>query len=241
MTPLRHHLRLSRTISTERIVILSDARRIKRDLEFSNYDKWGFVVYRCTYGDDDAWDRFKNVITERSRQQILDSDAPEILKTLTWTCSEDRQAFDNASTATLRRHFNAWARENWQLEQPRGKHAHRPRYQYFIRVDRAALESVLDYPEAIRERPWLEGGYIDIVDATWQSHAEYADPNPDPEDEEFDQPDLSYEPIEGCREEDVGWMRLPAKRVGAQMYSVLVGHDAWYFYYERPPEIAFWV
>ena len=35
--------------------ILADLRRLK-------HDKWGWVIYRCTYGDDEAWSQFQKQI-----------------------------------------------------------------------------------------------------------------------------------------------------------------------------------
>jgi len=32
----------------------------------AKHDKWGFVVYRCTYQDDHAWQRFKQIMHERT-------------------------------------------------------------------------------------------------------------------------------------------------------------------------------
>ena len=56
----------------------------------------------------------------------------------------------------------------------------------------------------------------------------------------FDEmPDFTYEPIEGCREEEVGWMRLPASEMGMRAYQML-GHSphSWENLYRRPPELG---
>lgn len=54
-----------------------------------------------------------------------------------------------------------------------------------------------------------------------------------------DEPDLSYEPLEGCREEEVGWVKMPTSRLVPEVYGQLTADDSiWYVYYTRPPELA---
>ena len=36
----------------------SDVERLRKNLKRFDYDKWGFVIYRCTYDDDAAWKCF---------------------------------------------------------------------------------------------------------------------------------------------------------------------------------------
>jgi len=36
--------------------------RINDMLNYYSLQKWGFVIYRCTYGDDSAWDRFMHCL-----------------------------------------------------------------------------------------------------------------------------------------------------------------------------------
>lgn len=223
-----------RSVSTEPFDIFSDALRIRRRLERSNHDKWGFVIYRTTYGDNEAWERCKEIIIDRTRWQIRESEAPELLQSLKWTFFEDCQAFEGATTCMLRRHFKSWAKANWRLEQPRGRTDSGQRYQFFLRVDRDVLESIIHAPGVGEKLPWLEAGHIDLVDALWRSQLERVDTDT----EEIDMPDLDFEPVEGCREEDVGWMRVPAERIGLEMYSTFCEHNVWYIYYERPPAMA---
>jgi len=43
---------------------------------------WGFVIYRCTYGDDNSWNRFTNIVNERVRESMEFWDTPELMETL---------------------------------------------------------------------------------------------------------------------------------------------------------------
>lgn len=62
------------------------------------HDKRGFLIYRCTYAADDAaWDRFKQIIKERSHQHIVESDVPEVVNSPEWTFVEDRTTWEGAS------------------------------------------------------------------------------------------------------------------------------------------------
>jgi hypothetical protein len=47
------------------------------------------------------------------------------------------------------------------------------------------------------------------------------------------------EPIDGCTEEDVGWMRITPYMINAGCYDVLTGDEnLWYIFYRRPPMIV---
>lgn len=60
----------------------------------------------------------------------------------------------------------------------------------------------------------------------------------DSDTEEFDMPDLDFEPIEGCREEDVGWMKVATRSICTELYSLLDDPEMWRVIYKRPPEMA---
>ena len=87
----------------------------------SKHDKWGFVVYRCTYHDDHAWERIKQIFHERTQQALQRSDTPEVADSHEWTFVDDRAALDGASKPQLRECFNNWASHAMATEQPRAK------------------------------------------------------------------------------------------------------------------------
>ncbi|KAK1449320.1 hypothetical protein CMEL01_08635 [Colletotrichum melonis] len=53
--------------------------------ETQDFDKWGWVFYSCTYNDDDAWARFKDIINDTSRQGSEYYEYPGILDKMKWT------------------------------------------------------------------------------------------------------------------------------------------------------------
>lgn len=79
--------------------------------ETQDFDKWGWVFYRCTYDDDDGWARFKDIINDTSRQGSEYYEYPGILDKMKWTFLEDKERFDRASTATLCSHFLEWVKQ----------------------------------------------------------------------------------------------------------------------------------
>jgi len=229
------------------------------------HDKWGFVIYRCTYQDDRAWERFKQIFHERTREYLEMSETPEaatsLAESLEWTFVEDRVALDGASKCQLRESFKEWAVRNIATEQPRAQTQAEtqedpgptfwiPRYRYFIQVDEEALQSVLAAPKD----DFHEGGFINFVDSRWKPMGdrpsrscisdnrdiEGADEDEVAEDEGEDE---VFDPIDGCTEENVGWMRLAAATVvGTEFYVGVFDYPGggWYVSYKRPPETVIW-
>ncbi|GAB1736162.1 hypothetical protein NU219Hw_g6838t1 [Hortaea werneckii] len=156
-------------LMTDEIPILNEAAKVKRNLNQDNHDRWGFAIYRCTYGDDGAWDRFKDIISTRAQKEILELDEPEILDKLEWTIFDNRDIFDHATTDFLCKHFNQWRSAKWQHEQPRATRPTEamllktPRYRYFIGVDREAFDSVLSAPAHWIQGPRPPVGFISLT------------------------------------------------------------------------------
>lgn len=200
------------------------------------HDKWGWVIYRCTYDDDDAWTRFKQSINQQSRETIARSDTPEAGDSLEWTFVEDRGTLDGASRDQLRARFKAWAADAIRTEQPRAEDDRTfgiPRYNFFIQVDQAALRDVVYEAPLPPEKDVHGQGYVNFVDANWEPLSERLPTGAREVDE-------LYEPIDGCREEDVGWMKIALNMVGPYFYEAMTGFpDVWYAFYQRPPETLY--
>jgi hypothetical protein len=82
-------------------------------------------------------------------------------------------------------------------------------------------------------------GFVDFVDSQWQPfrHEHYYK-GTDPDDVEV------LELIDGCDQENVGWMRLSAMMMtSAEWYDASEGfawHGGWYVSLRRPPEVVLW-
>lgn len=238
-----HAQRFTSSISKATTTSLPSPQRVIFDcLKKEKHEKWGWVIFRCTYDDDEGWTRFKQIIIQQSHANIAESDTPDLAGSLVWTFVEDRATLDGASKDQLRSRFKHWANEALKIEQPRVED-HRygiygiPRYTYFIHVDEGALKSVVyDAPQL--PEPDLDGvGYVNFVDANWKSLSELTSIVGDIGAEEDD----VHEPIDGCTEENVGWMKIASHMVGADFYQGMMGNrDSWYAFYKRPPEISNW-
>ncbi|KAF9881466.1 hypothetical protein CkaCkLH20_00612 [Colletotrichum karsti] len=106
-------------------------------------DKWGWVVYRCSYAKefDGAWGDLKRRITQGMRGAIARSDAPYIAQTMDFVFVED-PLLEGASVHELRRRFQTWARENntTSIDMEDEKQGSRgSRYEFFLRVDGEGL------------------------------------------------------------------------------------------------------
>jgi len=97
--------------------------------------------------------------------------------------------------------------------------------QFFIHVDKGVLQSVVDRPN-IEDFHHDETGFVNLVDARL-TPASYHDIDEDHEPE-------CLEPIDGCTEENVGWMRISAWMLGWVAYARFQNPNFWYVLYKRP-------
>lgn len=221
----------------------SEYQQFKQDLERKSFDKWGFVIYRCTYSDDKAWRDCMNILKGRVHYILAKSDAPELMDSLEWTIFDD-DALDHAFKGDLRRRFRDWNRSAWAREQPRAERtphgANNARYRYFVSIDCEAMESVLENPNVTDVGPFYTG-YVNLVDAEWKDQAELlAELTPNWREMYNEEVDTSFEPIEGCKEEDVGWFKLPASSMIPGAYFQLDPNPGmWQYMYHRPPTISY--
>ena len=98
-------------------VDLSPESVIQEGLAQWPINKWGWVIYRCTYADDQAWARFRALVESQSHESIAESDAPEIANSLEWTWVEDAATLDGASTASYGSDFALGLQMKWQNNQ----------------------------------------------------------------------------------------------------------------------------
>jgi hypothetical protein len=133
-------------------------------------------------------------------------------------------SFDGATTALLRTHFRKWVKTAKRREQGIDTLYTSGRYIFFVMVDQEALEFVLNSnPKAV-----ITTGFVRLIYGDWE-----------PEVNKDGNEDKELEPIEGCTQEDVGWMNIPydeVQSIGAGGLAMCDMHD-WDMYYARPPEM----
>ncbi|KAK1449319.1 hypothetical protein CMEL01_08634 [Colletotrichum melonis] len=229
---------------------------IASHLRNCDIDKWGWVIYRTTYGDDEAWERCKEIITYRTRRNIADSDAPGIAKNLELTFFDDKFLFDGASKHQLRSHFRTWSLDAFQSENPRTQDVSGdlgywiqgcgvPRYVYFFQVDLESLRSIVFEAPQPPDYDLDCESHINFIDAYWKPIREWAGVLRHTEQDEIDAFETAHEPIEGCGEENVGWMKVSTETMGSDWYEVWLGNiggdaSTWYVFYQRPPGKVYW-
>jgi hypothetical protein len=50
----------------------------------------------------------------------------------------------------------------------------------------------------------------------------------------------AYDPVEGCTEEDVGWMMIAGSVIDAKLWGEDMSQELWYVYYKRPYDILYY-
>ncbi|THX17767.1 hypothetical protein D6D13_00170 [Aureobasidium pullulans] len=222
--------------------------------------KWGFVVYRCTYDDDEAWAQLMEHIKTRTIDSIK-SDGIEtgMIDRLDLPVIED-PTLEAASKTEVRCRFRKWVLENAQLERASDSDedlldsllAMTPRYNFCIHVDAGSLlgcivrrdPPILANPATITGDRSKEG-YVNLIraDSGW-SWDEY-DPaifDREAEGYEEDEEPLSENEVEveGCKLHDVGWMKISPDGLMPAFYGYAIESSHWDVAYVRSSDgVAF--
>lgn len=80
-----------------------DMVRIRALLEQDPAAKWGFVIYRCTYENEDEWARFMDYLNTRTRLNLEEGGDEDLFERIDWQVQEDRVKFIGATKYDLRR------------------------------------------------------------------------------------------------------------------------------------------
>ena len=192
------------------------------------------------------------IINERTREQLKEENAEDLMTSLDWSVQED-PSLHGASINEVRRSCPLHSRPYSLCVNPANKPCYRrfhewiaasgvhryftPRYEFCIHVDTTALESVFDGPQP----PEFDDEgltYVNLVDAQYPvdpatfdwENAGKGPATDDPADE-------GEEEFEGSKQYDLGWMRLNASMIAPRAYNVM-GGSGWEGNYSRPPEIV---
>ncbi|OJZ91506.1 hypothetical protein ASPFODRAFT_38617 [Aspergillus luchuensis CBS 106.47] len=209
---------------------MNDADELERLLAKDGFKIWGFVIYRCTYQSDSDWEKLMIRFHKRVKIYLQYYNGLDLLARFTPTVLEDR-SFEGTTVASLRDKFNEWAvtavKKEQGIDPSHLWHLKNGRYRFFIMVDQEALDSILSTPDND-----IHGGFVRLVNAEWKA-------------EELDEEELAErggpgpeeEPLEGCTEEDVGWMKVCWGESQTPGYVILDDSLRWDRYYSRPPVI----
>ncbi|KAL2130078.1 hypothetical protein VTI74DRAFT_6916 [Chaetomium olivicolor] len=194
--------------------------RLKPDVDFDHIQSnmkcakfhdqvWGFVIYRCSEGNQTAWVRLLEALGNRIQEDLRPS-----------TTSHE-----------VRDHFRSWVQKDLEdrlrpdatnLDDYAGwlRATSTPRYEYCLFVDDICLESV--------DHPGIDSPVVKLLCKNWES--------PFPlEERNYTVPAPFHDGATEYDEEDVGWMYMPLQCY-LDKYAVL-GKCDWDDQYVRPPYI----
>lgn len=177
--------------------MFNTADGIQKQLHADGHRVWGFVVYRCTYGDDAAWQTFLERIHASIRREMEYYHGLDLLEEdcFKLTVLEDASKFDGASVQLVREHFREWRKhavkedqgtseeiEARRVKPEPGYHTLVPshgygscdvavRYRFCVKIDEAALQSIVS-PE--REECYGDA-WVNLIEADWNLEAAAAE------------------------------------------------------------------
>ena len=237
---------------------LNEADIIEGHLLEDGHVIWGVVIYRCTYGDDSAWATFMERLNASIQDSMRFHNGLDLLaeKSFKLTVMDNPRELDGADINAVRQHFLEWRKHAVREEQgthreisarggnPESDGNRLPfRYNYCVQVDETSLQSIISTdPKDVFGEAW-----VNVIHANWDLEAIQRLREESRLDEvEWDlAPELCddsgdvYPPIEGCTEEDVGWMRVYYGTVIPRLVSLLGDSSNWDIVYWRPPDICY--
>lgn len=231
----------------------STAFRMKK----TGFHRWGFVIYRTTYDDDEAWERYLEVLKLTARHSLVELGGDVLLEQYMecrWTLLpslqlrtqprhclthippsgpviSDRATLDGASKAEVRRHFKSWcAGRSEERDGPgaRKKGVRRlPRFKHCLYVDRKCLDTLSRLPENYCELQRTDHESNVVVVVIDGAFDERT-----PGSDQGLHPD-----VEGCTERYVGWRYEDIEMV-VTTYNESHHEPLSDFDYKRPPLIS---
>jgi hypothetical protein len=79
-----------------------------RDRTLASTTKFGFIVYRCTYGDDEKWARFMTYLTKSTQMRLEEEGLGDVFEHLDWNVQEDPSwaKFGSSDVKTIRKYVH---------------------------------------------------------------------------------------------------------------------------------------
>lgn len=198
-------------------------------MQETGYHKWGFVIYRTSYDDDDAFQRYIALLQQEIEEGLDEAGRKELLLQYhNFIIMDDKNLLDGATKVQVRKHFVAWVAEQKAAgvipELALIEKTKIPRFNHCIVVDKACMHSLISHES------WAPGGETPlaprvacvVLDSNWKS------PGTGP---------AVHPPIENCKKFYVGWMYF-----NAQIILDIYNDNSWRNYegediqfYTRPP------
>lgn len=194
---------------------------------------WGFVVYRCTYKDNNPqWQRMLDVLNTEVTEGLETYGRLDLLPHHRLTVMDDAAKYEGATSHDIRDHFHSWvtgelptvlkdpsACDDATLGTDEGSAVELQlgsRYNFCLFIDDICLESLDNMDIPVIKLLCRFRGYREPGHRKYRVHPEFEDGETD------------------IDEEDVGWMYMNVAEYCSH-YSDLVDREGWYGMYLRPP------
>lgn len=207
-----------------------------RSIQNTGFRKWGFRIYRCTYGDDDAWNRYVGNLEDEFRRSLVVTGSDYMLPPYhEWTIVEDRDALDGASKADVRSRFRQWSEERSVERDGPGADHHLigniglvARFEACIMVDKECLDSMeKEKSKANRLEPYFVVIGLDNL----------APPPVPPTEEDLEElRETGDEYLLEDDGDDETWL-LASCGSYVELYDDLCGMGPWWRHRRAPPDI----
>jgi hypothetical protein len=203
----------------ERETVFNNADNVERQLQEDGHKIWGWVIYRCTYVNNEEWAEFMACLRYWNEYTLRSSNALDMLPSVDYQVFENPDLFDNAHPSTIREHFTQWAVTAPQQEQGEGAYPMRSqRYNYCLHVDQEALLSVIGGPPP-SVLTFIGPGYVNLVCKTIMGGM---------------RPEHTF----GRAEQEHCFMRINYQSLMLHWYNQLRREGSWFTEYCVPPEVA---
>jgi len=203
----------------ERDSAFVNADNVERQLQEDGHKIWGWVIYRCTYADDEEWAEFMARLRYYFENTLRENNALDMLTSLNYHVFEDRELFDGLHPSAVLEHFSQWAMTAPQQEQGEGAYSMRSqRYNYCLHVDQEALQSVVSGPAPSADS-FFGPGYVHLVCKRILGG-------------------MRPEHTVGRAERDHCFMRINYQNLMVHWYHQLRPQGSWGNEYCIPPEVA---
>ncbi|KAK8008392.1 hypothetical protein PG991_010943 [Apiospora marii] len=83
-----------------------------RGMHETGFQEWGFLIFRCIYGDDEAWDRYMRYFKEAIHESLAKDSCEFLEKYSRWTIVQDEADLQAASKLRVRQRFRDWRDQN---------------------------------------------------------------------------------------------------------------------------------
>jgi hypothetical protein len=206
----------------------------------TGFHEWGFVIFRCVYGDDETWDRYIAALLQDVHEDLEYNKRGELEQYARWTVVHDKD-LDQAPKHRVREQFVEWRNQHavWRASNrmsilPTTISNRLPRFTYCLYVDQKCLDTLEAHVrgKASRKTPGL-GPPIPplvavIIDGDFKLESSGCDGDES----------RRYPPIDGCTDRYIGWQYYETLFLATMYDRMHCEHLNGHQEYQRPPSIA---